>query len=246
MSATYEEFLAGKAEVAEESGFPLVSPDDVNPLLKPHQRDAVVWAVRGGRRAIFASFGLGKTIIQLEVVRLTMQHVGPHARGLIVLPLGVRQEFVRDARMIGMEPPRFVRSHDDVGEPGLYMTNYESIRDGKLDPTGFDAVSLDEAAILRGFGGTKTFRELMRRYEGSSSFRFVATATPSPNDFIELLSYAASLRRDHDRPLLRHEARSVFYRNRAEPDLLARRCRARPRRCGQAIGADTFRPSGVA
>lgn len=190
---TYEEFLAGKAEVAEESGFPLVSPDDVNPLLKPHQRDAVVWAVRGGRRAIFASFGLGKTIIQLEVVRLTMQHVGPHARGLIVLPLGVRQEFVRDARMIGMEPPRFVRSHDDAGEPGLYMTNYESVRDGRLDPTGFDAVSLDEAAILRGFGGTKTFRELMRRYEGSSAFRFVATATPSPNDFIELLSYAAFL-----------------------------------------------------
>ncbi len=191
--STYADFLAAKAEVAEECGFPEVDPSDVNPILKPHQRDAVVWAVRGGRRAIFASFGLGKTIIQLEAVRLTMKYVGEHARGLIVLPLGVRQEFTRDARMLGMEPPRFIRSHADATTPGLYMTNYESVRDGKLDPTGFDAVSLDEAAILRGFGGTKTFRELMRRYEGSSAYRFVATATPSPNDYIELLSYAAFL-----------------------------------------------------
>ena len=122
-----------------------------------------------------------------------MQHVGPNARGLIVLPLGVRQEFTRDARMLGMEPPRFIRSHVDATEPGMYMTNYESVREGKLDPTGFDAVSLDEAAILRGFGGTKTFRQLMAKYEGSAAYRFVATATPSPNDYIELLSYAAFL-----------------------------------------------------
>lgn len=189
----YADFLASKAQVADETGFPHVDEDKVNPLLKPHQRDAVLWAVHGGRRAIFASFGLGKTIIQLEVVRLTMASVGPAARGLIVLPLGVRQEFTRDARMLGMEPPRFVRSHVDAAEPGLYMTNYESIREGKLDPTGFDVVTLDEAAILRGFGGTKTFRELMRLYEGSAAYRFVATATPSPNDYIELLSYAAFL-----------------------------------------------------
>lgn len=190
---SYADFLAAKAQVADETGFPEVDPADVNPILKPHQRDAVVWSVRGGRRAVFASFGLGKTVIQLETLRLTMQYVGEHARGLIVLPLGVRQEFTRDARMLGMEPPRFIRSHEDATGPGLYMTNYESIREGKLDPTGFDAVSLDEAAILRGFGGTKTFREFMRLYEGSSSYRFVATATPSPNDYIELLSYAAFL-----------------------------------------------------
>jgi len=190
---TYTEFLTAKAQVADETGFPDVNPTDINPILMPHQRDAVEWAIRGGRRAIFASFGLGKTIIQLEVVRLTMQHVGPHARGLIVLPLGVRQEFKRDARMLGMPEPNFIRSHHDATTPGMYMTNYESVRDGKLDPTGFDVVSLDEAAILRGFGGTKTFRELMAKYEGSASYRFVATATPSPNDYIELLAYAAFL-----------------------------------------------------
>ena len=189
----YDTFLAAKAQVADEVGVPTIDPADINPMLKPHQRDAVLWAVRGGRRAVFASFGLGKTIIQLEAVRLTMRSVGPHARGLIVLPLGVRQEFVKDARMIGIDPPRFVRSHLDATGPGMWMTNYESIREGKFDPTGFDVVSLDEAAILRGFGGTKTFRELMRLYEGSSAYRFVATATPSPNDYIELLAYAAFL-----------------------------------------------------
>jgi DNA modification methylase len=188
----YDEFLSSKAQVAAETGFPSIQPDDVHPALMPHQRDAVLWAVRGGRRAIFAAFGLGKTVMQLEVVRLTMKAVGPTARGLIVLPLGVRQEFTRDARMLGVAP-KFVRSHQDATEPGMYMTNYESVRDGKLDPTGFDVVTLDEAAILRGLGGTKTFRELMRLYEGSAAYRFVATATPSPNDYTELLAYAAFL-----------------------------------------------------
>lgn len=193
MTTTYADLLAAKAQVATDAGIPTVNATDIHPLLKPHQRDAVLWAVRGGRRAIFASFGLGKTLMQLETVRLTMQSVGPAARGLIVCPLGVRQEFVRDAGKIGLQPPTFVRTHADATAPGMYLTNYESIREGKLDPTGFDVVSLDEAAILRGFGGTKTFRELMGLYEGSSAYRFVATATPSPNDYIELLAYAAFL-----------------------------------------------------
>lgn len=193
MTTTYADLLAAKAQVATDAGIPTVNATDVHPLLKPHQRDAVLWAVRGGQRAIFASFGLGKTLMQLETVRLTMQSVGPAARGLVVCPLGVRQEFVRDAGMVGLQPPTFIRSHADATAPGMYLTNYESIREGKLDPTGFDVVSLDEAAILRGFGGTKTFRELMGLYEGSSAYRFVATATPSPNDYIEILAYAAFL-----------------------------------------------------
>ncbi|MEN0072110.1 MAG: hypothetical protein AAGC63_14100, partial [Propionicimonas sp.] len=192
---TYTDLLTSKAQVADETGFPTVTADDVSPVLKPHQRDAVLWAVRGGRRAIFASFGLGKTVMQLEAVRLTAASVGPDARGLIVCPLGVRQEFTHDAiHLLGWTaPPRFIRTHTDADQPGLYLTNYESIREGKLDPTGFDVVSLDEAAILRGMGGTKTFRELMRLYEGSANYRFVATAVPSPNDYTELLAYAAFL-----------------------------------------------------
>jgi hypothetical protein len=99
---------------------------------------------------------------------------------------------VRDARLLGLEP-RFIRTVDEASTDGIYLTNYESVRDGKLDPRAFDVVSLDEAAILRGFGGTKTFREFMGLYEGTASYRFVATATPSPNDYIELLAYAAFL-----------------------------------------------------
>ena len=189
--STYAEFLAGKAQLARSHGFLDVTPEDVHPALLPHQRDAVAWAVRGGRRAIFASFGLGKTLMQLEACRLVLANLG-RGRALIVCPLGVRQEFVRDAQLLDLVP-RFIRSLDDATENGLYLTNYETVRDGKLDPREFDVVSLDEAAVLRGFGGTKTFREFMRLYEGSSNYRFVATATPSPNDYIELLAYAAFL-----------------------------------------------------
>jgi hypothetical protein len=185
----YAAFLEAKAELATASGME-VDPSDVNPILKPHQRDAVVWAIRGGRRAVFASFGLGKTLIQLEIVRLVLAHEG--GKGLIVLPLGVRQEFTRDARMLGLAPT-FIRTNEEAAGDGIYLTNYESVREGKLDPRAFTVVSLDEAAILRGFGGTKTFREFMRLYEGTARYRFVATATPSPNEYIELLAYAAFL-----------------------------------------------------
>jgi hypothetical protein len=188
--SAYSDFLAAKAQLATASGLD-IDPAEVHPVLKPHQRDAVVWAVRGGRRAVFASFGLGKSLIQLEIARLALAKLGG-GRGLIVCPLGVRQEFARDARMIGLEP-RFIRHHGEASAEGIYLTNYERVRDGLLDPRGFDVVSLDEAAILRGLGGTKTFRELMRLYEGTASYRFVATATPSPNEFGELLAYAAFL-----------------------------------------------------
>jgi DNA modification methylase len=189
-AATYAEFLAGKAQLATASGFDC-SPDEVHPLLKPHQRDAVAWAVRGGRRALFESFGLGKSLQQLEIVRIILGKLG-RGRGLIVCPLGVRQEFARDARMIGLET-QFIRTSAEASAEGIYLTNYESVRDGKLDPRGFDVISLDEAAILRGLGGSKTFRELMRLYEGSAGYRFVATATPSPNAYLELAAYAAFL-----------------------------------------------------
>jgi helicase-like protein len=188
--AAYREFLGGKAQLAPAAGLD-VEPDEVHPVLKPHQRDSVVWGVRGGRRAWFASFGLGKSLIQLESERLILSKLGG-GRGLIVCPLGVRQEFARDAHLIGVETT-FIRTAAEASRNGIYLTNYESVRDGKLDPRQFDVVSLDEAAILRGFGGTKTFRELMGMYEGSGAYRFVATATPSPNEYIELLAYAGFL-----------------------------------------------------
>ena len=200
--AEYEAFLRAKVCVAEPLGFQV--PDSaVSDRMKPHCRAIVPWLLEGGRRALFASFGLHKTVIQLEAVRLASEHAG--GRGLIVLPLGVRQEFRRDAveRLGWDEPPKFIRRIEEAGDTGVYLTNYETVRDGKLDPRQFVATSLDEADCLRGFGGSKTFREFMKLFAGDDRdagvrtegirYRFVATATPSPNDYIELLAYAAYL-----------------------------------------------------
>jgi hypothetical protein len=199
----YEDFLRAKVQMAESFGFEITAAD-VNPKLKAHQVQIVIWAVAGGRRAIFCAFGLGKTVIQLETVRITRARAG--GMGLIVIPLGVRQEFMRDAAMLGI-PVKFVRRIEECDDPeGIYLTNYETVRDGKLDPRLFNVASLDEAACLRGFGGTKTFREFMALFAGDDRrsmherlrsdgvrYRFVATATPSPNEYIELLAYCAFL-----------------------------------------------------
>jgi len=189
--------------MAESFGFE-IDPAEVNPILKPHQVAMVCWAVGGGRRAIFAAFGLGKTVIGLETVRITRARAGGMA--LIVIPLGVRQEFMRDAAMLGITV-KFVRRIEECDDPhGIYLTNYETIRDGKLDPRLFGVALLDEAACLRGFGGSKTFREFMALFAGDDRrdmhervrgagvrYRFVATATPSPNEYVELLAYCAFL-----------------------------------------------------
>lgn len=207
----YDAFLRAKLQFAQSTGFEIAAAA-VNPLAKPHTRDIVRWACAGGRRAIFAAFGLHKTLTQIEIARLMRERTG--GRWLQVAPLGVRQEFLRESRLEGEQFEQraaelgldiaevrrdfsieynFVRHSHEVGGDGFYLTNYESIRDGKLEMSLFNGVSLDEASILRGFGGTKTFREMMRIFEGTSTYRFVATATPSPNEYIELLAYAAFL-----------------------------------------------------
>ncbi len=198
----YAEFIKSKFNFDSRCGF-TVDKSEINPILKPHQRDIVRWMVDGGRRACFASFGIGKTVCQLEAVRITKEKsIG---MGLIVAPLDVRQEFMRDAAMLGTKIKFIRRLEECDDENGIYLTNYESVRDGKLDPRHFKVASLDEASCLRGFGGTKTFREFMGLFAGDYKrlndrergdcvpYRFVATATPSPNEYIELLAYAAFL-----------------------------------------------------
>src|SRR3990167_4986611 len=189
MNDEYLQFLKAKMCLAKRSGIE-IDDSEINPIAKPHQRDIIRWAIAGGQRAIFASFGLGKSLMQLEICRIILKHKG--GRGLIVCPLGVRGEFMRDAKMLGIKI-RFIKSDEEIAGDDLYITNYESVREGKLNPTGFIVVSLDEASCLRGFGSTKTFREMMKHFEGTSTFRFVATACPDPNEFLELLSYSAFL-----------------------------------------------------
>lgn len=152
----YRAFLEAKIKLASFDGFD-VSDAEINPLLKPHQRAIVRWAIKGGRRAIFAAFGLGKSFMQLETIRLILKHCG--GAGLLVLPLGVRVDMMRDAATLATgEHPQvtdaqraelaawlmipgnagpvvaFIRSAAEV-EPGrIHLTNYETVRDGKLDP----------------------------------------------------------------------------------------------------------------
>ena len=188
---TYLEFLRSKIVLAKESGFEL-DPGEVNPGLKPHQRDAVVWALRGGRRALFESFGLGKTVQEIEFCHQAVRHDGGTA--LIVLPLGVRQEFARDAReILGYPAPVYITSMEDLAgtDAEIVMTNYERVRDGDIDPTQFTAVALDEASVLRSFG-SKTYQTFLPKFRGVK-YKLVSTATPSPNRYKELIHYAGYL-----------------------------------------------------
>lgn len=184
----YIEFLKGKIKLAEFGGFD-VEPSEINPILKAHQAAIVQWAVRGGNRAIFAAFGLGKSVMQIETLRLIQSRAGGNV--LVCAPLGVRQEFRRDGKMLGVEF-KFIRTPAEM-EAGIsfYITNYESVRDGKLDPNIFTAVSLDEASVLRSYGSKiyQTFLAIFRDVK----YRFVATATPSPNRYKELIHYAGFL-----------------------------------------------------
>ena len=184
----YAEFLKSKVKFTQYHGID-VDQSDINPVLKPHQRDIVQWACKGGRRAIFASFGLGKTFIQLETLRLLLKH--DPGKYLIILPLGVRQEFKHDADLLGIPEPKFIRCNEEIDDDGIYLTNYESVRDGKLTPSLFNGASLDEASCLRSYG-SKTFQTFLTLFE-SVKYRFVATATPSPNRYKELIHYAGFL-----------------------------------------------------
>ena len=189
--AAYDRFLREKATLASNDGFE-VAPGELSRILKPHQAQLVMWAVRGGRRAIFAAFGIGKSVIQLETLRLTLARAG--GKGLIVCPLGVQQEFAHDAQLLGLPELVRVRTTEEaqvLPEWSIAITNYEPVRDGKLDPSVFTVVSLDEAAILRSFG-SKTYQTFLTLFD-DVRYRFVATATPSPNRYKEILNYAAFL-----------------------------------------------------
>lgn len=188
----YDEFLHTKMVIAPKSGI-TISADELNPALKPHQRDAVKWALEGGRRGLFEKFGLGKTAQELEFCRIAAKHAG--GKALIVLPLGVRQEFQRDAVQLlrWPEPPQYIRTMAEAAAAGgdILLTNYERVRDGDVDPKEFSACCLDEASVLRSFG-SKTYQTFLEKFQGVQ-FKLVATATPSPNRYKELIHYAGFL-----------------------------------------------------
>ena len=181
MSASYEEFVQGKAQAGSMSGFdPLWMPD----FLFDFQQALVEWALRKGRAAIFADCGLGKTAIQLvwseNVVRKTNKPV------LILTPLAVSSQTVREGAKFGIEAQR---SSDGHHKGGIVVTNYERLH--YFNPNDFAGVVCDESGCIKHFGGRTqaNVTDFLRKMP----YRLLATATPAPNDFIELGTSAEAI-----------------------------------------------------
>lgn len=188
---TYQEFLSTKIDVAEETGFE-VAIEDLNPNLSSHQKVMVAWAIKGGKRAVFAQFGLGKTCIQIEFCHQVTKKFG--GKALIVMPLGVKAEMEHDAvEILGYDKPQYVTCMEDaiVAKGNVLLTNYERIRDNEWDLTYFTATSLDEASVLRSFG-SKTYQTFLPKFKGVK-YKMVATATPAPNRLKEIIHYSGYL-----------------------------------------------------
>lgn len=184
----YDEFLKNKIVAAETFGVD-IAKDRLNAKLLPHQKDIVHWSLAGGRRAIFASFSLGKTVMQLEIARLVIEITGKPF--LICMPLGVVGEFRDDNEFLGTGYEiKYITDTDSVDstELAIYVTNYERVRKGDISPEMFGGVSFDEASILRNLK-TETTNYVLQHFR-TVNYRFVATATPTPNDYIEILNYA--------------------------------------------------------
>jgi hypothetical protein len=175
------DFLAAKQRRVEPDGR-VVELGDVHPMLHEWQRRIVAWAVKTARAAIWADTGLGKTLMQLEWARLSGE------RSLIVAPLAVCEQTVREAEKIGVTA-RYVRGDADASGPGVWVTNYEMVE--RFDPDLIDAVVLDEASILKQADG-KT-RNLLISHFAPVKHRLACTATPAPNDSEELTSQAEFL-----------------------------------------------------
>ncbi|WP_424493926.1 DNA methyltransferase [Salinimicrobium sp. GXAS 041] len=184
----YKKFLESKIVVAENFGFE-VAYTDLTDKLFPHQKEIIKWSLEGGRRACFASFGLGKTVMQLEIARQVI--LKENKPFLIGMPLGVIGEFKRDNEFLetGFQI-EYITDTDNIEsyENKIYVTNYERIRKGDIDPSKFAGVSFDEASMLRNLK-TETTNYILGFFK-KVPFRFVFTATPAPNDFIEILNYA--------------------------------------------------------
>lgn len=181
-SMTYNEFRVAKQIVVPPVG-KTISSDSVHPMLKPFQREIVRWAVGRGRCAVFADTGLGKTFISLEWAR----NVGEVT--LFVAPLTVARQTVREAKKLGLQV-QYVRNQSEVvGDGKLWITNYEMIE--HFDAAQFGAVVLDESSILKAIAG-KT-RQALTKMFSQTPYRLCCTATPAPNDLVEIGNHAEFL-----------------------------------------------------
>ena len=178
----YEEFLKKKAIQSEPSGFECT---DINPDLFNWQNDVVHWALRKGRCAIFSDCGSGKSRMQLQWAQKVHEHEGGPV--LILAPLAVTQQTKREGEKCGIAV-KVIRDQKDCTD-GINITNYEML--SHFDANRFCAVVLDESSIIKHKDG-KT-RKLIQDMFEKTQYKLCCTATPAPNDYMELGTHAQFL-----------------------------------------------------
>ena len=184
MDMTYEEFLNNKTFVLESHGFE-VPQDSLNPAMFGFQKDITRWALAKGRAAVFSDCGTGKTLIELEFGNQVCKHTG--GKALIVAPLAVVEQTKREGEKFGIKC-KVCASQEDV-EDGVNITNYE-----KLDhfvSNDFTCVILDESSILKSFTG-KIRTQIIQMF-ARTPYKLACTATPAPNDYMELGNHSEFL-----------------------------------------------------
>lgn len=182
MTPEYLQFLAGKAPKALPAG---IEPSAMPAHLFDYQAAATAFCVRQGRAALFLDTGLGKTVCELEFARQTA--AASNGWSLILTPLAVARQIEAEAIRFGYTA-KVIREQSEAG-PGISICNYDRLSD--LDPAAYGAVVLDESSILKNFTG-RTTRALIETF-AATPFRLCATATPAPNDHMELGQHAEFL-----------------------------------------------------
>lgn len=180
----YDEFLKSKVIVAPESGFD-VEPGSMNRNLFEWQRDIVRWSLKKGKAALFEDCGLGKTIQQLEFSDKVVRETGKPV--LIVAPLAVADQTRREGKRFGYQV-QVCRTQRDVTN-GINITNYEML--DHFDASAFGGVVLDESSILKNYSGT--IRTQIIEMFRETPYKLSCTATPAPNDYMELGNQAEFL-----------------------------------------------------
>ncbi len=180
----YDSFINNKRTIMPPSGFS-VDRDSLNSSLFDYQRDIVRWALRRGRAAIFAMTGLGKSRMQIEWAMNVHRLSGGDV--LMLAPLAVAPQTVREGAELGYEI-NLCRTQADV-KPGLNITNYDMLH--AFEPIFFSGVVLDESSILKSFTG-KVRTALIESF-AYTPYRLACTATPAPNDYMEIGNHAEFL-----------------------------------------------------
>jgi len=178
----YRAFIASKGTAAASSGF---NPANQWPSLFPHQMATLQFVCEKGRAAAFLDTGLGKSRVEAAAAAEFAQQSGRPS--LILTPLAVARQMQRECAAIGVDA-RVIREQSEAG-PGVNIANYERLP--KLDPSAYGGVVLDESSILKAFSGPT--KRLLCDAFASTPYRLAATATPAPNDHMELGNHSEFL-----------------------------------------------------